>query len=111
IFEVADPGNVQLRKSVEIGANVNKVAVDGDYAYLATDDPVGQLVIVSILDPDNAAVVTRITWSGSQAANAVAAVGGTVYVGRKNRISGPEFEVWTPVDSAQLTNLVLTGTF
>jgi hypothetical protein len=113
IFEVADAGTPQLRKTVEIGASVAKVAVEGDYAYLATNDPLGQLVIVSVVDPDAAAVVRRIALPGPEAASAVAAIGGTVLVGRKNRAGtgNRELEVWSPADSAHLIDLSQTDTF
>lgn len=113
IFEVADAGTPQLRKTVEIGARVNKIAVEGDYAYLATDDPVGQLVIVSVRDPDAAAVVRRIALAGPQAASAVASVGGTVLVGRTNRTGSGnhELEVWSPPDSEHLADVALSDAF
>jgi hypothetical protein len=113
IFEVADAGNPQLRQTVEIGASVAKIAVEGDYAYLATDDPFGQLVIVSVADPDAAAIVRRIQLAGTEAASAVAAVGGTVLVGRRNRsgIGNHELEAWEPLDSEHLVDVALADTF
>jgi len=53
ILDVSDPYNVLKLSSLDIGAGVNAVAVEGSYAYLSTDDNGGEFKIVDISNLSN----------------------------------------------------------
>lgn len=53
IYDVSNPINPTWMGSLNINHNVNKISVQGDFAYLATSANDGELMVVNISDPNN----------------------------------------------------------
>ena len=54
IFDVTSPsGNLELVGSLNLETSVNSVYVAGDFAYLGTNNPTQELMVINISDPTN----------------------------------------------------------
>src|SRR3989338_2495048 len=51
IYDVSSPSSPVWLGSLNVNHNVNDIEIDGNYAYLATSDDVGELTIVDISNP------------------------------------------------------------
>ncbi len=51
VFDVSTPTSPQPKGSLNINHNINGIFVQGKYAYLATSDDTGELMIVDVSDP------------------------------------------------------------
>lgn len=74
---------------MEISANVNGIAVAGDYAYLATGDNARELIVVRLSDMQ---IVNSLNLAGTTDALSVAASGTMLYLGRGSAAS---FELYS----------------
>jgi hypothetical protein len=88
IYNVSTPSNPTLIRSFEVNHNVNDIVVGGDYAYLATSNDSGEIMILNIADPG------PITLAGSFNANnsgndtedalRLTVIGNRLYFGRED---------------------------
>lgn len=79
--------------SVNIGHNVNDIAVRGHYAYLATSGTAGELMVVDLNTLSAPPVTTDAP--GSEDALSLYIIGNTLYLGRQKGIaSEPDFIVY-----------------
>lgn len=69
---------------VEISANVNGIAVVGDYAYLATGNNTRELIVIRLSDMQ---IVNSLNLAGNTDALSVAASGTMLYLGRGSAAS------------------------
>jgi len=94
VINIADPALPVFVRSLEIGADVNAVALSGPYAYLATSDNNRELIIVNIADPANPFIAGSYNSVGSLDGAAVAVSGTTVALGTRNNTGGTGREVY-----------------
>ena len=100
--DVAAPASMPAtpRGTAEIGQNVNAVTVasNGAYAYLATDDNNGELVVVRLSDYQ---VVQRVNAGGNGNASDVAVRGNRLYL-TKLQDSGAELYVYNAANPGSI---------
>ncbi|PIR37989.1 MAG: hypothetical protein COV34_02790 [Candidatus Zambryskibacteria bacterium CG10_big_fil_rev_8_21_14_0_10_42_12] len=97
VFNVTNPTSPQHLGSIELTHNVNDIVVRGDYAYLATSDNSGEVMVIDISNP-SAMVHPDISGlkynaPGSADATAVYVSGNTLYAGRNRDGSQDDFFV------------------
>jgi len=51
VYDVSSPASPSLMGSIELGHSVNDIYVAGSFAYLATDDETGELMVIDISSP------------------------------------------------------------
>jgi hypothetical protein len=98
IFDVHDPLNPAEVGSWPTGAglgnDINSIYVSGTYAYLATPNT-QELIVLDVSNPANIQAGSPIKWgydaAGSGNGKSLDIVGDTLYLGRTNPSSGPEF--------------------
>lgn len=93
VINIIDPALPQFIRSLEIGADVNAIAVSGPYAYLATSDNNRELIVVNIADPNNPTIVGVYNSLGSLDGATVAVSGTTLALGTRNNTAGGGREV------------------
>jgi hypothetical protein len=82
IIDIQDPRNPVLVGSTSVNGNAKKVAIDGSYAYIASDDNSTELSIVDYRTPAAPVVVGTLDLTGTADAQAIDVVGDRVYIGR-----------------------------
>lgn len=94
IINIADTAFPLFVRSLEIGADVNAVALSGPYAYLATSDNARELIVVNIADPNNPFIVGAYNSVGNLDGAAVRVSGTSVVLGTRNNTAGSGREVY-----------------
>jgi len=89
VVDIAAPSNPIVIGSLNIAADVSKVAVLGDYAYLATSKTTGQLVVVCVTVKSQPVIVG--SYLLGRTARSVAGSGTTLYVGTVKASGAQEF--------------------
>jgi arylsulfatase A-like enzyme len=84
IFDVSSPATPRLLGSLNVGATVNKIAYQGQYAYLATAADAQELVVVDLSNPSAPVKVGSYDAPGNADGLSVAVVGTTAYLGTAN---------------------------
>ncbi len=93
ILDISNPAQPTFVSALNIGAEVNKVYVEYNTAYLATADNSKELVILDVTNKSAPVQIGSYDTSKSLDALAVYAVGGTAYLGTENNLGGGEFYV------------------
>jgi hypothetical protein len=91
---------------LNVGGRVNKVYVEGDYAYLATNQNLKELVILNIANKGAPVEVGSYNAPSAMDGLSVAAVGSTVYLGTRNNTSGAEFYILDAKDPGAVSVMV-----
>jgi Tfp pilus assembly protein PilV len=91
VINKSDPANPVISTTVEIGADVNAIAIVGQYAYLATSANTGELSVINITTPTSPSIVATLNMSGTEDALDIVASGSRAYVVRDNNAGGAEF--------------------
>jgi hypothetical protein len=94
IIDVRDPKNPVWLGGYSVGRIVNQIAVLNNYAYLATDDPNRELLILNVQDPGNIAMTGSYDAPGNTASGfgeAVFVASSTAALGRSYIYNQPEF--------------------
>lgn len=103
VFDLADPGLPARIGSAEIGASVNDIALDGEYAYLATSDNSAAgnraLMSFSVREPHEGMLPSaRARQPGAGISQQVAQSGDALYLGRSSPLNSKEFYVFSAND-------------
>ncbi|HEY4503407.1 MAG TPA: hypothetical protein VJC14_03170 [Candidatus Paceibacterota bacterium] len=115
ILDTSDPENPTAVSELmttplapSVGAGFNAVAVNDNYAYIATDSSVGQLEIIDINSTPSKVVSTlKIGTTGTSKGNSIFYKSGYVYLGLTNTSGGPkEFNV---IDVHNPSNPTIVG--
>ncbi|PIT92168.1 MAG: hypothetical protein COU08_03735 [Candidatus Harrisonbacteria bacterium CG10_big_fil_rev_8_21_14_0_10_42_17] len=104
-FDISDiengtPLESEALGSTEIGATVNSIFVDGNYAYLATDKSGEELIVIDL--EDYTIIGSWDTPSNEGAGLSVVATGTRAFIGTQANGSGVE---WYAVDVTDPTNI------
>jgi hypothetical protein len=87
IFDVSVPSSPSLIRSIKTDHNINDVIVRGKYAYLATSNNTGEIMIYDISDPGPITLVgtfnTNRHTSDTEDATTLFLSGSTLYFGRE----------------------------
>ncbi len=105
IIDIQDPRNPVLIGSTSVTGNAKKVAIDGSYAYIASDDNSTELSIVDYRTPSAPVVVGTLDLTGTGDGAGIEIVGDRVYIGRAAS-SGAEVYV---VNVSSRTAPTITG--
>jgi cysteine-rich repeat protein len=107
IFNVSDPAHPALVSSLNIGAAVNAVSVEGSRAYLATSGGTKELVVIDVSNKAAPVQVGTYDANGTHDGIAVYGVGSRVYLGTQNNTStgGPELYILDTTNPAAITLL------
>ncbi len=89
--------------SLELGADVNSIAISGTYAYIGTSDTSNEFQVVNIAHPTTSLPVTKLDLPGKAAVLGVRVVYPYAYVSRDNYTAGPEFDVISINNLASMT--------
>jgi hypothetical protein len=87
IFDVSSPTNPQHLASLNIDHNINDIYIQGDYAYLATSDNSGEMMMVnisnpsSLVHPDTSGL--KYNPSGNQDGTSIYVIDQYAYLGRQ----------------------------
>lgn len=108
IFDARTPSSLKPLGFLSIGRTVANITVRGDVAYLSTDDPSAELMVVSIADPLNPHVIGVYNAPGASGFGY-----GTVTTVRENIIrfgrsyspNGPELQLLTTHSLPQITSI------
>lgn len=107
VIDVTNPSSPAVSGSLEIGSNVNGLAVVGSYVYLATSDNSNELQVVSLATPASPALAGNLDLAGNADAQTIAASGNNLYIGRISSTE-PEIDsisISTPTAPALLSTL------
>jgi hypothetical protein len=110
IIDVRDPKVPKWVGGYSIGRTINQIQVLNGYAYLATDDPSRELVILDVHNPNSIAFVSSYDAPGSSTfgyGETVSVSSTTISLGRSYTTTG---QVLTFLNSTNLTQLKVTGT-
>lgn len=94
IIDVTNPEIPGTHWSINLEHNVNDIVVSGGYAYLATSDNTGELIILdvsspNVLEPDDGIKIeATFDASGDKDGTSLYLLGDTIYLGRVR--SGPD---------------------
>jgi hypothetical protein len=111
-FNIIDVRNLKVPKWIggySIGRTINQIQVLNGYAYLATDDPSRELVILDVRNPSNIVFVSSYDAPGSSTfgyGETVSVSSTTISLGRSYTTTGP---VLTFLNGTNLTQLKVTG--
>jgi len=83
IIDVSNPFSPVELGSKEINADVNAIAVSGNYAYLATSDSSKNLQILNISNPSNITLVGSLQPPGGEPALSLYLTSNALYLGRQ----------------------------
>lgn len=90
-IDVSNPNNVSEADSIEVGDDVNGVAVQGNYAYLANDGT--ELRIVDISNPNSLSFSGSYDSPGNTNGEAIAVSGSYAYLGTATNGGGDELYI------------------
>ncbi|MBI2473226.1 prepilin-type N-terminal cleavage/methylation domain-containing protein [Candidatus Uhrbacteria bacterium] len=108
VINVSDPSNPVVTAELEIGSDVNGVAVVGSYAFLATSSNTAELQVVNLTNPASPTFAGSSNLAGNADAITVVGQGSNLYVGRASNSSGPEIfslSIATPSSPSVLSSL------
>ncbi len=98
IFDVSNPAMPTSVGRMNINHNINDIVVSGSYAYLATSDDSGELMVInvsnpgSMVHPDTSGM--RFNAGGSFDGTSVYARGTDVYLGRERSTGSGNYELY-----------------
>jgi len=67
VIDVSNPQTPVVMGAIEINHNVNRIFVRDDYAFLATSDDTGEMIIVNVATPSSMTVVGKFNAGDSKA--------------------------------------------
>lgn len=90
IFDVTTPASPTWLGSYDVNRNVNAIATDGTYAYLAVGASSGgpEVRVYDVSDPANVTPIGSFNASGDESGTALFLAGSRLYLGRENTPSG-----------------------
>ncbi len=115
IYNIVNPAAPVLSGSLEIGFDVNAIALYGNYAFLALNNKNDELEVVDVSNPAAPSQAALLNLAGNNVGAASVAVspdGTKLYLGKLVDGGGPEFfviDISTPTAPAVLGSLELTA--
>lgn len=82
VVDVSTPISPVSLGSYEVGADVNKIRVSGNTAYLATSNNSKELLVLDVSDPASISEVGSFNSPGNEDATSAYLVGSKIYLGR-----------------------------
>ena len=107
VFDISNPAAPMQVGSVDTGGDVNRIAVEGHRAYLATPQDTKELIVVDVTNKAAPAVLGRYNADETHDGLAVYAVGSRVYLGTKDNTGtgDNELDVLNATNPAVITLL------
>jgi hypothetical protein len=92
VYDVSSPSPLWLG-SIELNHNINAIAIQEPYAYLATSGNTKDLIILDIHDPKAISIASTLDLPGNEDALSLFLTGNSLFMGRKKslRNSEPDF--------------------
>jgi type II secretory pathway pseudopilin PulG len=106
VYDVTNPVP-NLLGSYEVGASVNKIKVNGQYAYLSTSDPARDVVVLDVSNVPTSlgSAVAVYNAPSANGSNSNYLLGGTLYLG--NMFGSPKN--FTEISTASMSELASVG--
>jgi hypothetical protein len=111
IIDVRDVENPRWIGGYNVGRGVNEIVIRGTRAYLGTDDPLRELLILDISDPLHILPIGSFNAQGATGfglGNSLIVKGPHTYLGRTYVANAPEF---ITLDTSSSTNILQKGSF
>jgi type II secretory pathway pseudopilin PulG len=108
ILDVHDPAHPSWLSGMTIGRTVSSITVRGDTAYVSTDDPSGELVVIDVTDPQHPVKLGMYNAPGATGFGYGASLkirDGIVRFGRSYSPDGAEFEILDARNPAHIISL------
>jgi hypothetical protein len=106
IYDVSDPSKPVWLGSIELNHNINDIAINEPYAYLATSGNVRDLIILDISNPKKIIKISELAFNGTEDALKIVWAGDKIFIGRKK----PTASTHPSVISVNITNPLLPTT-
>jgi len=106
IIDARDPAHLAWVSGIRIGRTVNDIQVRDGYAFVSTDDPSKELLVLDVHDPAHPAEAGSWNASGSASfgyGSASTVHAGTIRFGRTYTNNGSEFELLDARDPSRIT--------
>ncbi len=92
-LDASDEENPNITDSLSVAGNITSIFIDGNYAYLATEDNSEELVIIDISDPSDLSQLGSYNTSSGANGRDVYVSGNRAYLVTENNGGGPEFYI------------------
>lgn len=96
IVDATNPASPTIKASLDTGPGLNALDINGNYAYVATNDPNNQLQIIDISNISAPKLVKSYKLPGlgtTTVGQSIQVVNTTVYIGTTKDASGSEFQI------------------
>lgn len=100
---VANPANISLSDSLNLGSDCNNVWVNGNYAYVADSVANKQLTVVNITTPTNISSSATVNLGAN--ANSIMINGTTAYIATVNNASNGELRIYNLTTATSLASV------
>ncbi|MDP2812205.1 MAG: hypothetical protein Q8O32_00740 [bacterium] len=107
-FSILDPTNPQPLDNISVDELAIEISLSGDYIYLATQNPDGELQIVEVTNPANLGVAGQYSLPGNLKGTDIFVRGNRAFISTQNNGDGDEFFVLEVSDPA---NIVFLGSY
>lgn len=108
IIDTTSPSGPLVKGSLDLNGTPNRIALSGNYAYVASTDDASELQIINISNPTSPSLAGVLALTGNFDGTSIAVTGTTVFLGRSNGELAI-INASTPA-SASLTTTYITGT-
>jgi len=109
IYDVTNPLDPIWRGSEKVNHNINDIVVRDGYAYLATSNDSGEVMLYDVSDPTNPNPAGVFNAGGVKDATALYLLGNRLYVGRADVTSAGEYDFYILDVSDPTTNPTALG--
>jgi prepilin-type N-terminal cleavage/methylation domain-containing protein len=114
IINVSNPAAPALSGSIDVGGDINKIAVSGNFAYLATSGNGSELVVIDVSNPASPTAAGTFNIDENTDGTSVYVSGTTVYLGTQNNTgaagSCDDDELYV-LDAANPASITCSGSF
>lgn len=107
VLDIADPKNPSQVSSLNISSAVTAVAVQGNYAYLASRGDSTEIRVINITNINNPSIATTVNLSGNSDALDIGVNDTKLYTVQGNTLY--VFDITTPTSPQQLDTIDLNG--
>ena len=113
VYDVSDPANPAHLGELELTHNVHDIIVRGDYAYLATSDNSGEVMVIDISDPSSMIHPDisgmKFNAPGNYDGNALYLLGSKLYLGRDGNYNDPDIHNFFILDISNPASITSLG--
>ena len=109
VIDVSNPNVPYELGSYEVGADVNKIVINNNKAYLATSNDTKELMVLNVSDPSNITSLGSYNNTGNEDGKSVFIVNNTAYLGIGGGTS--DFRILNVSNPASITSYSVVNAF